>query len=138
MKAWGFKLSGVNTEIFDELNYDNSSDIAEGLMADFQAKKYDKIILVYNQFKNAAVQILQPQRPIPVRQSSRARAWCSSPDHAARCVRHPEDVKSTRKVAEMVVLVDAQAEAQAGTGSVDQVAKHRLQDLDTGRAGQLQ
>jgi len=40
--------------------------------------------------------------------------------------------------AAVVVLVDAQTEAQPSAGGVDQVAKYRLQDLDTGRAGQFQ
>lgn len=62
----GFKPMEINTEIFDQLSFENTVPIAEELMQNFVDKKYDKIILVYNQFKNAAVQILQEEQFLPV------------------------------------------------------------------------
>ena len=47
------------TAIFDHLNYANVAPIAQHIMDAFAAGTYDKVILVYNQFKNAAVQITQ-------------------------------------------------------------------------------
>jgi F-type H+-transporting ATPase subunit gamma len=64
--SWFYKLSEVNTEIFDDLTFDNAVAIAERLMDDFLDRKYDRIILIYNQFKNAAVQILQAEQFLPV------------------------------------------------------------------------
>jgi len=66
LKSAGYEPTRVNIEIFDALTFENVVAIAEGLMAEFVAKKYDKIILVYNQFKNAAVQILQTEQFLPV------------------------------------------------------------------------
>lgn len=70
-KAWGYKPVEINDEIFDELTFENTVKIAERLMNDFLEKKYDKIIIVYNQFKNAAVQILQKEQFLPVAESEK-------------------------------------------------------------------
>lgn len=55
-----------NIELFDNLDYDNALPIAESLMADFAEKKYDRIEIIYNQFKNAAVQILVKEQFLPI------------------------------------------------------------------------
>jgi len=70
LEAWGFKVDDVNTEIFNELSFENTVTVAEQFMNGFLEKEYDKIILVYNQFKNAAVQILQKEQFLPVTSSS--------------------------------------------------------------------
>jgi len=53
-------------EIWDDLTFENSSKIAEKLMAQFTEGKQDKVVIVYNQFKNAAVQIVQEEQFLPV------------------------------------------------------------------------
>lgn len=60
------KLVNSNVEIFNELNFNTSSAIAETIMQDFVTKKYDKVILVYNEFKNAGVQILTEEQFLPI------------------------------------------------------------------------
>ena len=52
--------------IFDELTFDNVAAIAESLTAKFISGEYDKIELVYNQFKNAATQIIQTEQFLPL------------------------------------------------------------------------
>ena len=52
--------------MFDDLTYGNAANFAERLMKDFEDKKYDKIIFVYNQFKNAATQVLVTEQFLPV------------------------------------------------------------------------
>ena len=66
LKSRNYNIVSINHEIFDELSFDNVVIIAESLMADFTDKKYDKIILVYNQFKNAASQIMTVEQFLPV------------------------------------------------------------------------
>jgi len=68
--SWFYKITEINTEIFDDLTFDNSTAIAERLMNEFLEKKYDKIIVIYNQFKNAAVQILQEEQFLPIVESA--------------------------------------------------------------------
>ena len=62
----GYKPIDVITNVFDHLTFNNVVPIAEEIMELFVAKDFDKIILVYNQFKNAAVQILQNEQFLPV------------------------------------------------------------------------
>ena len=52
--------------IFDALTFDNVTVIAETLTQKFISGDYDKIELVYNQFKNAATQIVQVEQFLPL------------------------------------------------------------------------
>lgn len=54
------------SEIFDELTFERVSQIAEDLTDKFVSGEYDKIELVYNQFKNAATQNLQIEQFLPL------------------------------------------------------------------------
>ena len=55
-----------NAAIFDDLNFKASSAIAEMLMEKYQQGAYDKIVLVYNHFKNAATQIVIREQFLPI------------------------------------------------------------------------
>ncbi len=61
-----FNIYSNNNDIFDNLSYDPVSEIAEDLMQQFLDGKYDKIELVYNQFKNAATQIVMDEQLLPI------------------------------------------------------------------------
>jgi F-type H+-transporting ATPase subunit gamma len=54
------------SEIFDELTFERVSAIAEVLTEKFTSGEYDKIELIYNQFKNAATQIVQVEQFLPL------------------------------------------------------------------------
>ena len=54
------------SEIFDELTFERVSQIAEALTEKFVNGDYDKIELIYNQFKNAATQIVQVEQFLPL------------------------------------------------------------------------
>ena len=53
-------------EIYDNLNYENVSSIAQKIMDSFIDSSFDKVILVYNQFKNAATQIIKSEGFLPL------------------------------------------------------------------------
>ncbi len=55
-----------DVSIFDNLSFNNSSAIAEMLMEKFEDGSYDKIVLVYNKFKNAATQIVMKEQFLPI------------------------------------------------------------------------
>jgi F-type H+-transporting ATPase subunit gamma len=61
-------LNVVKTEIdlFNELSFDKAALIASEVMSEFVSGQYDKVILLYNQFKNAAIQIVQNEQFLPV------------------------------------------------------------------------
>lgn len=52
--------------LFDELTFENVGALAAVLMDKFVAGDYDKIELVYNQFKNAATQIVVAEQFLPL------------------------------------------------------------------------
>ena len=54
------------SHVFDELTFENVTKIAETLTQKFVSGEYDKIELVYNQFKNAATQIVQVETFLPL------------------------------------------------------------------------
>ncbi len=66
LKFKKFNVVGNHNELLDDLTYDNAAVFAERLMKDFEDKKYDKIVFVYNQFKNAATQILVTEQFLPM------------------------------------------------------------------------
>ena len=57
-----------DSEVFENLNYENVGKIAEELMNRFISNDYDHIEIIYNSFKNAATQIIKSEQflPIPV------------------------------------------------------------------------
>ena len=61
-----FPIIDNQSAIFDALNFDNVSQIAQTLTDKFVSGQYDKIELVYNQFKNAATQIVQTEQFLPL------------------------------------------------------------------------
>ncbi|MBA9073396.1 F-type H+-transporting ATPase subunit gamma [Flavobacterium gossypii] len=55
-----------NNGVFDDLTFHNVAEIAEQLMKLYADGSYDKIELVYNQFKNAATQIIITEQFLPI------------------------------------------------------------------------
>jgi F-type H+-transporting ATPase subunit gamma len=59
---------GHHNEIYNNLNFEAASAIATKIMSDFKEGKYDKVVVVYNLFKNAAVQYVQTEQLLPLEQ----------------------------------------------------------------------
>lgn len=66
-KKSAYTLASSHNEIYDNLKFDTVAPVAEQIMADFASGKYDRVELVYNQFKNAAVQIVTSEQFLPVK-----------------------------------------------------------------------
>jgi F-type H+-transporting ATPase subunit gamma len=58
-------LSSHN-QVFDGLSFEKVAPIAERIMQGFAAGEFDKVVVVYNRFKNAAVQIPTEEQFLPV------------------------------------------------------------------------
>jgi len=61
-----YNVVSIHDEIYGDLNYESISNISESIMQDYLDLKYDKVILVYNQFKNAATQNVMREDYLPV------------------------------------------------------------------------
>ena len=54
------------SSLYDDLTFSNAADIAQELMDFYANGEYDKIVLVYNKFKNAATQITTVEQFLPI------------------------------------------------------------------------
>jgi F-type H+-transporting ATPase subunit gamma len=53
-------------ELWEEMNFTNVSGVAQKIMDAFTSGEFDKVILVYNKFKNAATQEIQAEQFLPI------------------------------------------------------------------------
>tara|TARA_Y100000385_G_scaffold14680_1_gene14993 strand:+ start:322 stop:1194 length:873 start_codon:yes stop_codon:yes gene_type:complete len=61
------ELLPSNTEtIWDNLNYDNAIKIVDDLIKSFKGDVFDEAYVIYNSFKNAAIQELKVEKFLPV------------------------------------------------------------------------
>jgi F-type H+-transporting ATPase subunit gamma len=66
-------LDGLNenlSDVFDGLNFEKANPVAEAVMKAFTEGKFDRVYVIYNQFRNAAVQITSAERFLPIDTSS--------------------------------------------------------------------
>jgi F-type H+-transporting ATPase subunit gamma len=66
MKRLNVKILEDNSKLFNNLNFENSSKIAERIMGKYVKGDFDRVEFIYNQFKNAAVQNLTNEVFLPV------------------------------------------------------------------------
>jgi F-type H+-transporting ATPase subunit gamma len=58
--------AGQHNEIYNRLTFEYAAQIAEEIMQQFAAADYDRVEIVYNQFKNAAVQNVITEQLLPI------------------------------------------------------------------------
>lgn len=66
LKSKNLPVTSSINQLYEGLNYSTAEVVAQGLMDAFSNGEYDRIELVYNQFKNAAVQKLVVEQFLPV------------------------------------------------------------------------
>lgn len=62
-----FNVIGNNNDLFNNLSFQTSTKIAESIMKGFTSGEFDRVEVVYNQFKNAAVQLLTTEQLLPLK-----------------------------------------------------------------------
>ena len=63
----GYNVISSHDGLYSDLTFENTSEISQIIMDSFTNKDYDKIILLYNQFKNAATQIVMNEQFLPIK-----------------------------------------------------------------------
>ncbi len=76
-----YNVIGNNNELYSNLNFENVTAITESVMDAFVKGQYDKVEVVYNQFKNAAMQILTVEQLLPVPKAERSEKQVSNTDY---------------------------------------------------------
>jgi len=61
-----YNVIGNNNELYSDLTFLNVSKVTEAIMDGFLKGEFDRVELVYNRFKNAAVQFLTVEQLLPV------------------------------------------------------------------------
>ena len=61
-----YNVISSHDDLYSDLTFDNTSEIAQKIMDAFTNTEYDKVVLLYNQFKNAATQIVMNEQFLPV------------------------------------------------------------------------
>jgi F-type H+-transporting ATPase subunit gamma len=65
----GFKLIANHNDIYDGITFAKVAEVAERVMQGFLNNDFDRVEVVYNQFRNAAVQIPTAEQFLPVKQA---------------------------------------------------------------------
>ena len=76
-----YKVVANHSDIYDNIQFASVAAVAEKIMQDFSKKEYDKIELIYNQFKNAAVQILKVEPFLPVLNENKEKKSTAKTDY---------------------------------------------------------
>ena len=59
-------MKSRNDSLFDNLNFEDTSSVATEVMDSFEQGTYDKVLLIYNRFKNAATQLVTVEQFLPI------------------------------------------------------------------------
>jgi len=60
------KMLPEQNNLFNDLTFDNVSAVSGGIMESFLKGEYDRIVIIYNHFRNAAVQIITEEQFLPL------------------------------------------------------------------------
>lgn len=60
------KLYSANDEIWDDPNFEAISELSNLLMQEFKSGRFDRIEIVYNQFRNSATQVITNEVILPI------------------------------------------------------------------------
>jgi F-type H+-transporting ATPase subunit gamma len=66
LRSRGYPLYATNDELLEGTSFAKAIPVARSIMDAFTSKEFDKIEIVYNKFKNAAVQILTVESFLPI------------------------------------------------------------------------
>lgn len=62
----GFTVNANHSDIFTKLSFNEARSAAEEAMGAFSIGEYDQVVLVYNEFKNVATQIIRTETILPL------------------------------------------------------------------------
>jgi len=76
-----FKMITDYSTLFGKLTFDNVKEAAEYAMNAFEEGVYDEVTIVYNEFKNVAVQIVKTEQFLPIVETEKEEGDNSSMDY---------------------------------------------------------
>jgi F-type H+-transporting ATPase subunit gamma len=76
-----YNVIGNNDDLYNALTFENVTKITEAIMQGFVRGDYDKVELVYNHFKNAAVQVVTTEQLLPLQKTEEVSLSKSNVDY---------------------------------------------------------
>jgi F-type H+-transporting ATPase subunit gamma len=76
-----YNVIGSNDDLYNALTFENVTKITEAIMQGFVRGDYDKVELVYNHFKNAAVQVVTTEQLLPLQKTEEVSLSKSNVDY---------------------------------------------------------
>ncbi|WP_186753897.1 ATP synthase F1 subunit gamma [Echinicola salinicaeni] len=80
-KKQDFKLVDTYSDVFSDVSFDAVREAAEHAMEGFTDGTYDKVVLVYNEFKNVATQIVRNEQFLPMEQEASEESAATTVDY---------------------------------------------------------
>jgi F-type H+-transporting ATPase subunit gamma len=65
----GYQVIADYYQVFSDVSFDNVKDAAEYVMKAFEDEVYDQVVMVYNEFKNVATQVVQVEQFLPIQKA---------------------------------------------------------------------
>jgi F-type H+-transporting ATPase subunit gamma len=75
----GYMVVEQYADIFSDLSFENAKEAALHAMDGFVNEQFDRVDLVYNEFKNVATQILRTEQFLPIEKIENRRRCCRTP-----------------------------------------------------------
>ena len=117
---------GDAEDMFNDLTFERVADHAQYAMDAFVNGKYDKVIVVYNQFKNAAIQEVQAEQLLPIEPSTEENL-----DKAGDYIFEPSKIEIVRDLIPKTLklqLFKAVLDSQASEHGARMTAMHKATD----------
>ena len=61
-----YNVIGNNNEVFSALTFENVTKVTDAIMAGFEKGEFDRVEVIYNRFRNAAVQFITTEQLLPL------------------------------------------------------------------------
>lgn len=81
LKRNGLSYNADYVDLFNSLNFEEVSKAAEYVMAEFVKGTYDKVEIIYNEFKNAATQEIHNEQYLPIERNEEEGAGGAGSDY---------------------------------------------------------
>lgn len=77
----GYNVIGNNNDVYSALTFENVTKITDAIMDGFKKGEYDRVEVIYNRFKNAAVQFVTTEQLLPLPKADTSELKVSNVDY---------------------------------------------------------
>nr|WP_199079319.1 ATP synthase F1 subunit gamma [Pedobacter sp. ASV19] len=77
----GYNVIGNNNDVYSALTFENVTKITDSIMNGFKKGEYDRVEVIYNRFKNAAVQFVTTEQLLPLPKADTTEVKTSNVDY---------------------------------------------------------